>query len=75
MNDLEKTELSCAAFEFFWSATPEEIQSLGWRIGEKYDSCFQDDFIRIIIKPFVQGIASGAYCNFDNPVSIKIDNG
>jgi len=49
-----------AAFEFLYNGNKEEIQELGWRIGEKWDSGWSDDFLEDIIIPLVRGIISGS---------------
>ena len=49
-----------AAFDFFLSATAEEIEELGWRIGEKLDDYFGDDFIKNILNPFIIGVRKGS---------------
>ena len=60
------------AFDFFEEAAPEDIKTLGWRIGEKNDLMFSDDFINEIIAPFITGIVKGSHHKFENPISIKI---
>ena len=61
------------AFDFFMKALPEEIKDLGWRIGEKLDSFFMDDFMVEIIQPFILGIVEGSYHKFDDPIIIKLN--
>ncbi len=60
------------AFDFFMSAKPDEIKNLGWRIGEKLDTYFTDDFIDEIIEPFVQGINEGCMDKFEIEFQLKI---
>jgi len=61
------------AFTFFMLADNKEIERLGWRIGEKLDLMFAEDFLEDIIKPFVKGIINGSYHKFENPIKIDIE--
>jgi len=54
-----KNEDKRAAFDFFMTATPEEVKDLGWRIGEKLDSFSVEDFMDAILKPFAVGMMEG----------------
>jgi hypothetical protein len=54
------SELANKVFDFFMTATKEDIKNLGWRLGEKNDSfTSKEDFEIEYIMPLLEGMQEG----------------
>ena len=56
----DRIEMAHRAFDFLIIATPEEIEEIGWRLGEKLDGSDADDLISRYLAPLLAGLEKGS---------------
>jgi len=61
--DKDRIEMAHRAFDFLIIATPEEIEEIGWRLGEKLDGSDADDLISRYLAPLLAGLEKGSLQN------------